>query len=54
MPAVAVQVSDSDEEIDFGFWEKAPDPGKAMLTSSDKIHLLHRPQDVKEADLGLL
>lgn len=61
----SVTVSDSEEEIDFGFWEKAP----AVLTGSNgstggvgsRADLIpssetdkHRTDSVHELDLGLL
>lgn len=56
LPAVAVHVSDSEEEVDFGFWEKASNPAssKELLTSSDKTRHTQRQPDMREADLGLL
>ena len=53
-----VGVSDSEEEVDFGFWEKAPDPAssskkKEMVSASDNAHP-QRQAELKEADLGLL
>ncbi len=50
-------LSDSEEEIDFGFWEKAPDPAskKTAAVTQDKVKELPRqPDNIQEADLDLL
>ena len=53
--------SDSEEEIDFGFWEKAPLAGSNGSTSTGKADIIpssetdkHRTDSVHELDLGLL
>ncbi len=50
-------LSDSEEEIDFGFWEKAPDPAskKTAAVTQDKVKEQPRQSDtIQEADLDLL
>jgi hypothetical protein len=42
--------SDSEEEIDFGFWEKAPDPQTPQLKQEQQ----RERTDMKEVDLNLL
>jgi len=54
---VSEGLSDSEEEIDFGFWEKAPDPAskKGGSVSQDKVKEQPRqPDAIQEADLDLL
>ena len=50
--------SDSEEEIDFGFWEKAPvltgSGGKADLIPSSDADKHRTTDNVHELDLGLL
>ncbi len=43
--------SDSEEEIDFGFWEKAPDPQIPQLKQEQQQG---RTDNMKEVDLNLL
>jgi len=53
-------LSDSEEEIDFGFWEKAPDPSSRKDIAKPTDKLLQQPgpgkqtDGVQEADLALL
>ena len=55
LPPVAVNLSDSEEEIDFGFWEKAPEPssrGSAPVSTEATKH--NHTDNPHEVDLNLL
>ena len=57
--AVIENTSDKEDEVDFGFWEKAPDPASkkntVIATASDKLDQQQRQtENLQEADLDLL